>query len=705
MADLYKNISNALSKMQISRAIYYLDVWNKTIAGQAIQNRSEQIAQITETYNLLLNYFVSNITDSQQSQMQQQLCRKCYDLADAMLYDSFNYYAATTEQKLSITEAANLTEEKLVLALQTIDQYKQIQTQELRTKFEDSLLQIFRYYWLKTNLSEQAQELFLQRIELDNDVMVQSLIVSALMLNILRNYSDSNILLLTKALTCRNQEVEIRVVIGLIIIIAQYYNRKETYQHLSHAIEMLTFDADIQNVVFLCLQSLLRTLETEKINAFMNKEIVPEILKNSPQDLLTDKFNIDDLEGNPKWKDYENGLTKKMIQISELQEEGADIAYNSFHQQKTHPFFKNVATWFLPFDPQWSNIAIMMQQKLPIEKLVTSNYLCDSDKYSFCIAFTLFSKNNQQDINSFFAQQMDQIDPEDKKEQKMTPNKTLKDKIDNYTRNIYRYYKLCPTAIADSTKEIINYSTTVIPLLVNDKNQQLQLANYLFKKAFYKPAYELYKVLQFDLPSAELFQKLGYSAEQQQLQDEALRYYMIADSYMPDDIWTLNRAAQCSVNSNQKDDFYKRILRIDENNKNALLGMAKELAQNKHYDEAIKIYYQLDYLYPDTLTIQRQLAFCALQKHDAETALKYWKKILLNSNNNNDLLNTAHTLFILGSRQEALNYYEQSWQQTEHKSDFWTLFRNDYPILLQNGVSKEDIHFMNELLISKLYVR
>ncbi len=92
----------------------------------------------------------------------------------------------------------------------------------------------------------------------------------------------------------------------------------------------------------------IRSKETEKIQKKIKDEIIPEMIKISPN--LKDKINLDSLmddtnadDKNPEWEEIfkdSPGLMDKMEEFSELQMEGADVFIGSFSMLKLFPFFK-----------------------------------------------------------------------------------------------------------------------------------------------------------------------------------------------------------------------------------------------------------------------------------------------------------------------------------------------------------------------------
>ena len=98
-----------------------------------------------------------------------------------------------------------------------------------------------------------------------------------------------------------------------------------------------------------------------KNNRKMQNELIPEMLKLRPD--ISKKINnstamidMSSLEENPEWEELLNksGITDKIKELSQLQEEGSDVFMSTFSHLKSFPFFSDSANWFLPFSLEHS---------------------------------------------------------------------------------------------------------------------------------------------------------------------------------------------------------------------------------------------------------------------------------------------------------------------------------------------------------------
>ncbi len=127
----------------------------------------------------------------------------------------------------------------------------------------------------------------------------------------------------------------------------------------------------------------------------MREEILPEVMKISP--LLKDKLDAEKLmnsdeweEANPEWQEMleASGVSDKLQELSELQQEGADVYMSTFSLLKNFSFFNELSNWFLPFDSSHTTVNELFQSddRGLITAFAANNAMCNSDKYSFCLS-------------------------------------------------------------------------------------------------------------------------------------------------------------------------------------------------------------------------------------------------------------------------------------------------------------------------------
>ena len=128
----------------------------------------------------------------------------------------------------------------------------------------------------------------------------------------------------------------------------------------------------------------------------IQEEIMPELMKGS--NLRVTGHGIEEVEEDPMEDVLNPGASERrmenmeaaMNKMMEMQKQGSDIYFGGFSQMKRFPFFYDICNWFLPFDmshPAVSKVMKGARWSSLLRKMLDINRFCDSDKYSFVLAF------------------------------------------------------------------------------------------------------------------------------------------------------------------------------------------------------------------------------------------------------------------------------------------------------------------------------
>ena len=177
--------------------------------------------------------------------------------------------------------------------------------------------------------------------------------------------------------------------------------------------------------------------ETEKIQRKLQDEILPEMMKLSPnlrnklsiEALLTDALNEDK---NPEWQDIfkdSPGLMDKMEELSEMQMKGADVFMTSFANLKNFPFFSELTNWFVPFYPNHpqllrsSSLEDQQDNQKLFDLILKTPVLCNSDKYSFCFSMQTIPPEYKKMMFDSLSAEFDQLIESENEDDQLSHNK------------------------------------------------------------------------------------------------------------------------------------------------------------------------------------------------------------------------------------------------------------------------------------------
>ncbi len=428
-----------------------------------------------------------------------------------------------------------------------------------------------------------------------------------------------------------------------------------------------TFDSDLRVVI----TELARTRDTERINKKMRDEVMPTIMSMRPkfQQRFTasDPAELADPEQSPEWMEMldKSGLTDTFREISEMQQEGADVMMSTFIHLKSFPFFNDVANWFLPFKPGHSAVAASVDPASPFARMIAASpMLCDSDKYSMAFSMAMMPQMQRDMIAKQLEAQKAEIDAiaADIINRDETDTKDI---VNRYVRNLYRFFKLYrrkgefndPFATMPSALDI-----PAVSPWIRSAQTIGALAEFHFTHQMWSEALRLFNELDTIVPpDATLYQKMGFCYQNLGDLDHAIDCYLRAELLDQSSLWTLRRIASCSRATGlwqQALDYYRRIDHADPDKPATTLAIGECLTELGRYAEAVKALYKAAYLKPDSMATLRRLAWALLLNGDLENSRRQYQKVIQAAPTPADYINMGHIYLIEHNYQDAANAYK-----------------------------------------------
>ena len=425
----------------------------------------------------------------------------------------------------------------------------------------------------------------------------------------------------------------------------------------------------------------------------------------------TEIIDISSLEENPEWEELLNksGITDKIKELSQLQEEGSDVFMSTFSHLKSFPFFSDIANWFLPFSLDHSLVSDTLGSDISVvgDLIENAPYLCNSDKYSFLLSMGSIPQSQRQLMLSQFEQQRQAINDAGLSMSALTMPNQRQNMMNKYLQDLYRFFKLFRRKgeFMDPFAAPINLIN--VPLLSNDLDdiETLTLvAEFYFKRKYYIEALDVYLSLSEKMPpSAPIFQKIGYCYQQNGNIENAIQNYEHAELLNAESLWTLRRIAAChrTLGHTQKAlEYYKRVENSKSDDLNIALNMGHCYLELGNYEEAIKCYYKVEFLDEKSNRAWRPLAWCLLLSKNFSQSKNYYDKILNDNPTFEDFLNMGHLALVQGQIQDAINYYKKSINY--NKSDIEKLLyslKEDETHLLEIGINVSMIPYIIDALL------
>ncbi|MFI3239994.1 MAG: tetratricopeptide repeat protein [Bacteroidales bacterium] len=719
--DIIKNSAEVV-KFIDNRELYNAISMLKQMAELSSSwNIQTEVTEIEQSYKYMMQYMADGINDPMRDDMHTQIVASLYKLTDIATRKILTpvspklYYSTIRYSKGNISSISNLLEqyksilEKLSLTANLkAESSDQQLIKELKLQAEKLEIDIFKQIWCSLTLS--SEDINNIRRIFDDAIYsrgFRGLIISALYLSLSEFYDDDKLSILFDIYSnnsVNSPELAIRSLVSILLVMYRYNVRVATSINLRNRIELLKENSQFITDTRTIFNQLIRSRNTEKITKIMREELMPELMKISPE--IYKKFKGTDIdleapEENPEWKDMmENkGLTKKIQELNEIQMEGGDVMLSTFAQLKGFPFFQELPNWFMPYNPQHTAVKGALGSITSKSDLITnSKFMCNSDKYSLSLSIASMPDSQKGMLMSQFDEQNSGI-KELESAQIMTPDKERETIANRYIHDIYRFYKLYNRRGEFSDPFSQSLNLTIIPFIdsiLNDSDTLYPFAEFYMKNSFYSDAIIFYnKIVESTAPTADIYQKIGFCYQNLKQISSAIENYKRADLLSSNDLWTLRNLATCYKQKGLIDnalECYQRAERIKPDNVALTLNIGHCLLELGNIDEALKQYFKVDFLTNQSAKSWRPIAWCSFLIGNFTQSQAYYNKIVADNPTANDYLNIGHLNLVMGNISQAINSYKDSIRASDNSIEtFMKSFNNDISELLKHNINSNDI--------------
>ena len=693
----------------------------------------EKIDQLQTDYQYMLRYMGEGFNDPERDKLYRKLLADTYLLTD-IVTDRFLQRSVSSlyysKRRLflngsdTLQNAAKRLEKEtgnlsLAQLLDTTSPEDEKKIAYLEREVEEAAQTLFNAVWTNfapTNEERKQIELLFEPATLP--VIYQQMIISALILSLLTWYDEGKLFLLIDLATSPEPELSQRALVGVLLVLQAHQKQLTTTLSVKNRLDILFENPLIAQQISTIQTQFIRTRETERITRKLNEEILPEMMKMASP--LYNKIKTDDLlkdtgepDMNPEWEDFieKSGIGNKIKEISELQLEGSDVLMSAFSNLKNFPFFKQTGNWFMPFYPYNSEVSSIFksenQNQQFLDFISKSRFLCNSDKYSFCLSLTQMPEMQRKMMTDQFSAQGEELEQMQKMDEEQLPAKKTETISNLYIQDLYRFFKLHPQhdEFQDPfNHDLLFFRNTFLKPLFSDIYTLHLVAELLFRKEFFEDAAAVYRDLtMMDHTNYEFFQKLGYCYQALGQYDKAVTAYIQADIIHPDSPWTLRRIALCYRNLKKPAEalaYYERFNKLKPDNLSVELNMGHCYLEIKDYENALTHYFKVDYLDTTTHKAWRPIAWCSFLIGKYNQAERYYKKIIENHPGPLDLINAGHTAWVLNDIRKAIEYYRAALQLWSNERDlFEKTFLQDKHDLLHAGIPETDFYLMLDQLL------
>ena len=691
-----------------------------------------ELSGIVSTYDALIDYFAQGAEDPERERVYRQLVGRALQISDRCAIalhgtDKLPYY--TSQRKTARRESLRVYQLQLEAFAENVRGTNDVEELKLLATTHDKQLgNLFVDLWTQdvwsSAMASEADGLLLSSTITTAD---QCTIVSAVTLSLLRVFDPLKLLFLCDAYYHPQAMVSTRALVGIVIACYCWVDRIEYYSEAKSRLELLCEDPLFGDQVCEVILQFTRSTDTEEVDRKMREEIIPELMKNPKlrrmPNIKPDDPAADDI--NPDWEQWmhESGLEESMREITEWQMEGVDVNMSTFSQLKRYPFFYNICNWFRPFDAWQADMLAIVGNPhgaaSPIaETILQSNFMCDSDKYSFCYAIREIPEMQRNAMMSQLEEQNKALkESADVPDLKRLSKQTTQSILRQYVQNLYRFFKLFT-----SSQEFDNPFNHLVlcpmhrnPLynLLMEPERLFRLIGINIKQKRYLRAVEFFVRLEGLHPErmeATQLQQLGLCYQKLKMYREAIEEYTKADLMKPDSYWTIHHLAQCHRELGHYEkalEYYEMAETMKPDNLSLTFHVAELQYELGEYEEALPRLHKIDYHHPESLKSLRLLAECSFMSEQGKQAAKYYERMMTEHTQeltSTDWLHAAYNYWLLVRRDDCfrcMRRAEELLAQEPYDDEFSAsapsfadVVCSDSRLLQSLGARKEELDYL-----------
>ncbi len=688
----------------------------------------------TQTYLNMLKYSFELSDDPQKELVYNRLIKAIIGLADDVKEDIIrsgnllSYYKLKTIPEARSEEAfagVNRLMDKLSLIRESKEGDEQNEAARnvyVSTEYKEEINMLFGIIWHSDKLKDTDISL-LKKVSQTGTIAWydKCTLVSALTLSLIRHFDSNKIDLLFSFYESGEMQVWQRALVGLVLGLTFFDRRIRYYPEILSRLQALQGMGPVDKSVEIIIIQFIKARETERITRKIQQDILPEMIRMKSK--LEEKLDLENLlsssdpeEKNPEWETFfkeSPDVYDKLEEFTNLQLEGADVFLGAFAMLKQFDFFDEFRNWFMPFYKEneyvsrtFSDVGDGFDVGQFAGGIERSTFLCNSDKYSFCLNvrhMPAFQKSTVIELFNMELKAMNEMTQDDDLIHSDAKTRVI---ITQYFHDLYRFYKLHP--LKSEFDDIFNLPLRIheagfFNLWIDDMSMLRNIGEFYFEKNHYADARMIFMQIVNKNQNYELFEKIGYCYQQEGYYDEGLEYYHRAELLERNRLWLLTRIAWCYRKTGKYDKavaYYHEAEKLEPENLQVQAWLGHTFMEMENYAEALKYYFKVEYLQPENHKVQRPVSWCSFMLGNMENARKYLEKTMGKESTKNDYLNLGHIYWCLHDRQRAIENYRKS-MQAAHMDQEWfaRALMDDSKYLIVHGIQLFDIPLMVDYIL------
>ncbi len=711
------------------------DLISKLVNELGRADLNDELVRLRMSYTFMLKYLEQGVMDPQRNDILSSIRHSLYTLNDqcyiGLLERTSPEVFYVRRRELGATPLVSIVEQYREalkeLSLIQSTTAEQVENRAILSRLQEAEAletMLFNKIWSSYPLSpDDAGTL---KLCINGDILpvhTRCLLISALFVGLMKFYDETKLLILLEVYSMSDEpQIQLRALTCAMLTMLSHKRSTALSKAMSSRIAAMLDIPEFKNDVWSIQVQLARSRNTENVKNRVKEDLIPNIMKMRPDiiDKLKDKdtqiIDLSDIEANPEWQDWldQSGITRKIEEFNAMQLEGSDVFIATFSHLKTFPFFKTLSNWFLPFYPAHSAVLENLGAgKLGLAEVVQhAPYLCNSDKYSFCLSLGALPESQRSMMSAQLEEQNAALN-EARQAELPDTRKQRVNIINAFIQDLYRFFKLFSRRrefIAVMDNKGLDM-TDCLPLssVTRDAHVLELLGALYFKNGFYDDAIHCFIRLEGmdDVSDDHIYQKIGFAYQNAGKPEQALTYYKRYELLHENDAWNIRHMAACYRAIGKLDkalDYYRQAEAINPDNVSLTLTIGHVLLEMSRTNDALQQYFKADLMPNAKHRAWRPIAWCSFLMNDYDRAIEYYDRIIEEDKPSpQDMLNCGHVLLCQGKTQQAIETYRKSLKLMNGDIlKFRTAFKDDAMELRLHGVSAVDQALVPDAVCSTL---
>ena len=693
--ETLNEILELVESQQLGKALRSLE--NYLLANPR-QSDMSHLSALRDSFLLMSDYWKQGYDDPKRMEVYHQLLRRLYALtANVQLnwqlanspYMKMLYQRPRNERMdwdLSTIRTAMESFVSDITLLQLEPEHtRQQKSEELHQQHWNLIRDLFDYiltsHQWRSSLADSILELLLSPTLASTD---QQLTVSAITLSAMQSFCFEKFRVLVEVYRQATDE-RLRQCALVGWVLCANADAAHLYTEMNDLIGQLCQDEKTCNDLAEMQMQLIYCMEADADTNTIQKEILPDIISGSNLKITRqglaemDEDSLEEILHPEASEQNMERMEQSMKRMADMQRQGADIYFGGFSQMKRFPFFNEVSNWFMPFYPQHPGISQIWNNargKKFLKTITRLGAFCDSDKYSFVLAFN-------QVLNHLPQGMLKMIEEGEATAMPLGGEMNLDEQKQPafirriYLQDLYRFFRLFPSraefsnpfTVEDQKGKAPGGIFFCNPLFCQQAlaNQALTVTRFLMKRRRYTDAIRVLANIPESQHDIHYYIMLGTALQHQPTMAAqpatATECFLRATTLQPDNEQALSGLARAYFGNQEYQkglDAYRTLMELHPDYQPYQLNASICLLNTDQAEEALRILYKLNYQNPDAQNIHRVLAWALTLNGKYEQADKAYQQLLSSDHPQpSDLLNYGYCLWLSRQVEKAIAMFRQ----------------------------------------------